>query len=67
MILIGDIGNTEIKIALYSNSKKLIKNKRINTNFINKQNLNSNFRFLNKYLNSIEKILFCSVVPKSFY
>ena len=25
MILIGDIGNTEIKIALYSNSKKLIK------------------------------------------
>ena len=66
MILIGDIGNTEIKIALYSNSKKLIKNKRINTNFINKQNLNSNFRFLNKYLNSIEKILFCSVVPKKF-
>ena len=27
MILIGDIGNTEIKIAIYSNSKKLIKNR----------------------------------------
>ena len=50
MILIGDIGNTEIKIALYSNSKKLIKNKRINTNFINEQNLNSNFRFLKLFI-----------------
>ena len=67
MIMNGDIGNTEIKIALYRNSKKLIKNKRINTSLINQQNINSNLKFLNKYLNSLEKILFVLWCLKSFY
>ena len=42
MYLIGDIGNTAIKICLFNNKLKLIKNikiykKNLNKNFINKK------------------------------
>ena len=38
----------------------------MNTKNINNQNLNKKIKFLTKDLKIIEKILFCSVVPKSF-
>ena len=66
MILLGDIGNTDIKISLYSNYKKLILKKRINPILLNLNKLNFHFSFLKKYLKSIDKILFCSVVPNKF-
>ena len=66
MILLGDIGNTDIKISLYSNYKKLILKKRINPLLLNLNKLNFHFSFLKKYLKSIDKILFCSVVPNKF-
>ena len=66
MILVGDIGNTDIKISLYNNYKKLILKTRINPILLNLNKLNLHFSFLNKYLKSIDKILFCSVVPNKF-
>ena len=66
MILVGDIGNTDIKISLYSNYKKLILKKRINPILLNLNKLNFHFGFLKKYLKNIDKILFCSVVPNKF-
>ena len=66
MILIGDIGNTDIKISLYNSYKTLILKKRINPVLFNSKKLNLHFSFLKKYLKSIDKILFCSVVPNKF-
>ena len=66
MILIGDIGNTDIKIALFDKNKKLIFKKRFNPILLNFNNLSKHFKFLNRYFKYIDKILFCSVVPKKF-
>jgi len=46
MYLIGDIGNTEVKICLFSNKSKLLKKLRISTQSLNQKNLNKNLRFL---------------------
>ena len=37
MYLIGDIGNTETKICLFSNKKKLLNKKIFNTNNLKKK------------------------------
>ena len=67
MYILGDIGNSETKIFLtYPNGKVL---KRINflSKDINNKNLNIKLKKIDKYFNKIEKILFCSVVPKKFF
>tara|TARA_Y100001958_G_scaffold153508_1_gene141111 strand:- start:1219 stop:1965 length:747 start_codon:yes stop_codon:yes gene_type:complete len=66
MILIGDIGNTDIKIVLFDNNKKSILKKRINPISLNLNKLNLHFSFLKKYSKNIDKVLFCSVVPNKF-
>ncbi len=66
MYIIGDIGNTETKICLFNDKKKLLKKKIINTLFLKRSNLNNNLRFLNSYKNYIEKIIFSSVVPEVY-
>ncbi len=66
MYLVGDIGNTETKICLFNNKKKLIKRKTFNTNYIKYLNLKKNLKFINLYHKSIKKILFSSVVPDVF-
>ena len=48
MILVGDIGNPDIKISLYSNYKKLILKKRINPILLNLNKLNFHFSFVKK-------------------
>ncbi len=66
MYILGDIGNSETKIFLtYPNGKVF---KRINflSKDINNNILNIRFKKIEKYFNKIEKILFCSVVPKKF-
>lgn len=66
MYLIGDIGNTDIKICLFSKDLKLIKQIRIKTSFVNTNYLEKKLKFTKKYKSKLVKILFCSVVPKAY-
>ena len=66
MYILGDIGNSDTKIFLVNKKNKVLKKINLNTKNINNQNLNKKIKFLIKDLKIIEKILFCSVVPKSF-
>ena len=66
MYILGDIGNSEIKIFYVNTKNKIVKKIYLPTQNLNYQNLNKNFKFLNNNFKKIEKILFCSVVPKAF-
>ena len=66
MYLIGDIGNSEIKIFLLNNNKKIIQKISFPNNKISLKKISYNFKKINKYFLKIEKILFCSVVPSTF-
>ena len=66
MFIFGDIGNSETKIFLVSSNNRIIKNINFPSNKINEKTLNSKFKILVKDFKKIRKILFCSVVPKSF-
>ena len=66
MLLLGDIGNTEIKICLVSLNKKIIKKITFSSKNINNEKLKKNFKKLKLKNLSLEKCLFCSVVPKTF-
>ncbi len=65
MIIVGDIGNTETKFCLI-NDNKILKRFTLNTKAINYKILKKKFLFfkLNKII--LRKVLFCSVVPKTF-
>ena len=49
MYLIGDIGNTEIKICLFDKNYKVVKKLILKTNSISNKYLSSNLNFLKKY------------------
>ena len=66
MYLIGDIGNTETKILLFSSKKKIKKRIILKTKLISKIYLLKKFKFLNSKKKKINKILFSSVVPRSY-
>ena len=66
MYLLGDIGNSETKLCLVSEKNKILKKIIFSTKDINKKKLEKNFKNLKINYKKIEKILFCSVVPKSF-
>ena len=63
MYLIGDIGNTDIKICLFDKNCKAVKKLTLKTNLISNKYLTSNLNFLTKYSDKINIILFSSVVP----
>ena len=65
MYIIGDIGNSEVKISIFSNQKKQVKKIVLKTSFINESNLD---KYFSSILNSkkINKVLFSSVVPKTY-
>src|SRR5210317_1693898 len=63
MYLIGDIGNSEIKVCLINNQKKIIKKINFSNNKISYLKISKSLKIFNRYL---EKILFCSVVPTTF-
>ena len=66
MYILGDIGNTETKIFLVSKNNRIIKKLTLSTKNINYTKLNKLFiNFVVDY-KKVKKILFCSVVPKSF-
>ena len=66
MYLLGDIGNSETKLCLVSKKNKILKKIIFLTKDINQKKLEKNFKNLKIDYKKIEKILFCSVVPKSF-
>ena len=66
MYILGDIGNSETKFFLVNSRNKIINKVIFPTQNINYQILNKKIRFLNKNIKKVEKILFCSVVPKAF-
>jgi type III pantothenate kinase len=66
MYILGDIGNTETKIFLVSKNDKIIKKLTLSTRDMNYTKLNRLFINLVTDYKKVKKILFCSVVPKSF-
>ena len=66
MYLIGDIGNTDIKICLFNRNMKLIKKKRLKTTLLNKNYLSKNLKFIKRYKSEIKKVLVSSVVPIAY-
>ena len=66
MYIIGDIGNSEVKICIYSKKNKFINKIILKTDLINNKYLNKKFSTILKNKNKITKILFSSVVPKKF-
>ena len=49
MYLIGDIGNTEIKICLFNTNLKLLRRLVLKTNNISNKNLKKRLNFLNRH------------------
>jgi len=66
MYILGDIGNTETKLCLVSKKNKILKKIIFLSKSINNKQLNNLFKKNKIKFNKIEKILFCSVVPKTF-
>ena len=66
MKIIGDIGNTDVKICLVDNKFKIKKKITIKTSEINQTNLKTKLKFLFKYKEKINNIVFSSVVPKTY-
>tara|TARA_Y100000590_G_scaffold24947_1_gene28398 strand:- start:2673 stop:3419 length:747 start_codon:yes stop_codon:yes gene_type:complete len=66
MYLIGDIGNTETKICLFNSNLKLMRKIKLSTKSLNKKYIYKKLNFIKKIDKKINKILFSSVVPKSF-
>tara|TARA_B100000287_G_C20550708_1_gene748384 strand:- start:332 stop:1078 length:747 start_codon:yes stop_codon:yes gene_type:complete len=66
MKIIGDIGNTEVKICLVNNKFKILKKINIKTTEINKFKINNKLKFLLKNKRNLKNIVFSSVVPKIF-
>jgi len=66
MYILGDIGNSETKIYLVNTKNKIIKSITFPSKKINDRILNDKFKSLIKDYTKIGKILFCSVVPKTF-
>ena len=66
MYILGDIGNTETKLCLVSKNNKILKKIIFSSKSVSNNQLNILFKKNKIQLNRIEKILFCSVVPKTF-
>ena len=66
MYILGDIGNTETKLCVVSKNNKILKKITFLSKSVNTNQLNILFKKNKIQLNKIEKILFGSVVPKTF-
>ena len=66
MYILGDIGNSEIKIFLVNSNSQIFKSVNISTSQLNNQILEKKIKSLIYDFSKIKKILFCSVVPLSF-
>ena len=66
MYVIGDIGNTDVKICVYSKQKKIIKKIILESNLVNVKYLKKNLSYLLSKKIIIKKIIFSSVVPRIY-
>jgi len=66
MYILGDIGNTETKFYLVSKKNKILKKIIFLSESVNDKQLSNLCKKNRIHLNKIEKVLFCSVVPKTF-
>ena len=66
MYLIGDIGNTEVKLCLFGKKDKLIKKTVLKSNLITKKFLLKKLFFLRSKSHLIKTSVFSSVVPKIY-
>ena len=66
MYILGDIGNSDTKIFLVNKNDVILKRINLPTKNINHQNFDKKIKYLINDIQKISKILFCSVVPKSF-
>jgi type III pantothenate kinase len=66
MYIFGDIGNSDTKLCLVSTRNKIVKKINFPSKNLNDQKLTRYFNSLKPDYKKINKILFCSVVPKSF-
>ena len=66
MYILGDIGNSDTKLCLVSSRNKIVKKINFPSKSLNDQKLTRYFNSLKPDYKKINKILFCSVVPKSF-
>ncbi len=57
MYLIGDIGNTDIKICLFDKNYKVVKKLVLKTNLISNKYLALKLNFLKKYSKKISKLM----------
>ena len=67
MYILGDIGNSETKVFLVNSNDRIVRQVNFISKKINDKILSSKLNFLVKDFKKVKKILFCSVVPKSFY
>ena len=66
MNIIGDIGNTEVKICLIDNNNIIKKKINIKTNKLSNLNIKNKLKFLIKSKKNIKFIIFSSVVPEIY-
>ena len=66
MLILGDIGNSVTKLFLVNSKDKILKKTSLPSKLMTNSILYKKFKFLTKDFKKIEKILFCSVVPKNF-
>ena len=66
MYFIGDIGNTDVKVCVYSKQKKIIKKIILESNLVNVKYLKKNLSYLLSKKIIIKKIIFSSVVPRIY-
>ena len=66
MYILGDIGNSDTKIFLVNKNDVILKRINLPTKNINNRNFDKKIKYLINDMKKISKILFCSVVPKSF-
>ena len=65
MYIIGDIGNSEVKMCIFSSKNKQIKKIVLKTSSINSKNLNKSISSIYNF-NKNTKVLFSSVVPNVY-
>ncbi len=66
MYILGDIGNSDTKLFLVDKKHRILKRVEFPSKKLNNLILDKKFKSLKVNLKKVEKILFCSVVPKSF-
>ncbi len=66
MFIFGDIGNSDTKIFLVDSKNNIIRSTNFPSKKISNKMLNYKFKSLVNNYSIIKKVLFCSVVPKSF-